>query len=176
MNENSPFHEFKAKIKPYTKNLAQIAKNQLLFFNRFKNMTQLELNDNTIANYELFIRIYHQQLNQTIEPSLDIQLLWIIHALNPRQYFKDYTTSFNQSIPVKIFTKIINNNSFRHYLKSNVSPQIFKQITTQITSTHFIQNYDIKQAVIRQMKFIDKMNVINAAAMIDNNKIQQSIE
>ncbi len=68
------YEEFERQIKPYTDNIEQIAKNQLLFFKLLDKNKMVEMNDNVIENYELFIRIYHQQ-NQILNviPSLEVQ-------------------------------------------------------------------------------------------------------
>eukprot|EP01084_Bolivina_argentea_P157053 273683_1 len=144
-------------------------------------MRTLEMNDNVLANYELFIRIYNTD-NQILNiiPSLEVQLLWIVHALNPKQYYNDCINAFNKPLPVKLLDNVslyyTNLNRFRCDIQQSTAPHSFKQITSQITKCNLIQNFDIKSAVTRQIKFVDKMNSIQALKNITSLQIQQSIQ
>eukprot|EP01084_Bolivina_argentea_P231994 391113_1 len=176
MSQNKLFEEFKALIKPFMVNVKQIAINQLRFFQLFQTKHVLQMNDNVIANYELFMHLHQQNNGKNIIPSLEVELMWIVHALNPRKYYNNITKAFDKLVPVQLLNKDNNSvyhsnlNHFRHYMQQNVDEMLFKKVTSNIDSSPFITKLDIKQAIGRQFKFIDKINLIQSSINITEKK------
>eukprot|EP01083_Nonionella_stella_P202022 738449_1 len=168
------FTEFKHSINPFLTNVKHIAIKQLKLFKSIND--SITITDETVSDYELFHRVCRAHPNTIVPASLEVQLLWNVHALNPRCYFNDNHNTFGDVISVNIAKTplhIVSQSEMAQNIRSVMSNE---WITTQRNTDSFVQTLDLKAAVVRQMKFIRKMNAIQNSEDITSAKIDAATE
>ena len=94
------FSAFKARIKSYMVNVEPIAHKQLRLFQVIGQ--KFVLSEHALADYARFLHGESQSVDPAVQvPSLEVQLLWIVHALNPRHYHDDCQCVFGKQMAVR---------------------------------------------------------------------------
>eukprot|EP00485_Elphidium_margaritaceum_P012030 CAMPEP_0202707886 /NCGR_PEP_ID=MMETSP1385-20130828/20156_1 /ASSEMBLY_ACC=CAM_ASM_000861 /TAXON_ID=933848 /ORGANISM="Elphidium margaritaceum" /LENGTH=251 /DNA_ID=CAMNT_0049366695 /DNA_START=57 /DNA_END=808 /DNA_ORIENTATION=+ len=178
------YEHFRSELQPYLSNVKRLATRQLEFFQIFDGKQELEMDDNVIANYELFMHLCRRK-DVDVVPSLEVQLMWMVHALNPRDYFKDCADAFKEQMAVELresprHVYHRNLDKFRHEMVTKVSPRVWRQIVSEMhraPAYSFLQHLDIKQAIVRQMIFVNKMNAIQRnCSAVSMSQIDHALE
>eukprot|EP01084_Bolivina_argentea_P067958 123679_1 len=172
-NKVQPFNKFKESVKSFLTDVKETARNQLHLFKLIKDKS-IKITDT--SGYETHVKMHFRNLDKKkkhIKPTLEMQLLWIVHALNPKQYFNSCHKVFNQLIPVELA-----DNIHAGYCPDDdtYSKNFGEQGEHKIPAMDpLIEKLDLKQAVTRQLKFINKINNIQKYQEISETQIDAAI-
>ena len=165
------FASFKARIKPYLVNVLDIAVKQLRLFQVIGERDDFSLSDHALADYMYFVRSHKHRPNAV--PSLEVQLLWMVHALNPRHYHADLNRVLGTQLAV-----VFPDDLAAAFGEDSKGTRREHQPDTEHggTAGTIAQHLDLRAAVRRQMSFVDKINIIQRSGAICATQLKRSEE
>ena len=123
-----------------------------------------------ITKDESISQSYFTKMIKSITPTT--QLIWRVHMLNPKSYYKDCIDTFGFIIPFVIDPKQL------EYINSNQKfiDQVNKSVKSGIYGKKiFSPSIDLEMAVDRQLEFIKKMNKLFADGSNNWNNINERL-
>eukprot|EP01084_Bolivina_argentea_P235525 396298_1 len=203
-NHAKLFPYFKSQIEPFMSGVQDTCGAMVDFFFSIRNY-EIKLTASIERHYEIFIDMYHYQQfidsEEAIMPSIEVQLMWISHCLNPVEYLRDCQAKYKKILDVNIIAIPTNihplleahtsdessslNSGFEQYLTRKLNTKVFAPISTSLKTltdntsmttqasqqSWFIHNLHMKNSMIQQVEFIKKVNFVQLYNRINYNDI-----
>merc|ERR1719206_353682 len=157
------FASFSARIKPHLAKVESIARKQLHLFQAIGEHEDFALSEHALTDYARFVQFASESV-VTTAPSMEVQLLWMVHSLNPRHYFADFQRAFGKQMAVP----------WPHDLDAALKAQSVSHQLNLIdpSALKLSPSLDLTAAVQRQLTFVEKMNRIQRSQTISSSQLK----